>query len=92
MHQLASLTPNGLRCAAAEQRRRETIGRNIARAREGAGLSQLQLAEQLGVDRGVVSKWERGRREPRADVLEAISALFEHGDDLGWLYQKVQGE
>lgn len=35
--------------------------------RENAGLSQTLLAEQLGVSRAAVSRWETGDRTPRED-------------------------
>ena len=44
------------------------VGQRIADARKAAGLSQEQLAGELGVDRTVVSKIESGDR--RVDTLE----------------------
>ena len=41
------------------------FGRNMERARHLAGnMTQKQLAEQLGVDRREVNRWESGRHEP----------------------------
>lgn len=37
------------------------FGQNLLEARRGAGLTQAQLAEQLGCHRGLLSKLERGR-------------------------------
>lgn len=47
---------------------------NVALARkrrEELGLTQEQLAEQLGIWQGSFSKWESGQREPRSDQLKA---------------------
>ena len=44
--------------------------------RKKGGLSQEQLAEQLGVSRQAVSKWESGRAVPESETLLAISDYF----------------
>ena len=44
--------------------------------RKKSGLSQEQLAEQLGVSRQAVSKWETGKAVPESDTLIAISEYF----------------
>ena len=36
------------------------FGKRIARLRRGLGLSQMDLAERLGVTPQAVSKWENG--------------------------------
>jgi len=91
VQQLASQRHNGIESAAAEQRQRSTVGRNIHDSRVQAGLTQEQLADRLGVTQEVVSRWERGRRMPRAEALEAISELFGHGD-TAWLYETDRGK
>ncbi|MBQ6266850.1 MAG: helix-turn-helix domain-containing protein [Clostridia bacterium] len=53
-----------------------TIGARIAQYRKQAGLSQEALAEQLGVSRQSVSKWESGGVMPDLDKVLAMSALF----------------
>src|SRR5262249_37361595 len=68
-----------------EQLIRELIGRNIVRARADAGLTQEQLADQLGADRTQVSQWERGRRQPSWSYLIAIADALGHTGDLSWL-------
>lgn len=44
--------------------------------RKKSGLSQEQLAEQLGVSRQAISKWESGQSIPESDKLVVISNYF----------------
>lgn len=44
--------------------------------RKKSGLSQEQLAEQLGVSRQAISKWESGQSVPESDKLIVISSYF----------------
>lgn len=46
-----------------------TIGEIIQRERTRLGLSQEKLAEQVGVSRQAVSKWELGNAVPDTDKL-----------------------
>lgn len=72
--------------ASPEQWQRELVGRNIVRARQDRGLSQAQLAEQLGIDRTQLSTWENARKLPSVVALLAISGATGHNHDLGWFY------
>lgn len=45
--------------------------------RKASGLSQEEVANQLGVSRQSVSKWEAGQSTPEMDKLPAISELFQ---------------
>ena len=45
------------------------IGRFIAQCRKNVGLTQMQLAEQLGVTDRAVSKWENGRAMPDSSIM-----------------------
>jgi transcriptional regulator with XRE-family HTH domain len=42
-------------------------------ARRGAGLTQKQLAEALGVEPITVSRWERGATTPDLEVLRLVA-------------------
>ena len=53
-----------------------TLSEKILRLRTQKGLSQLELAEQLGVSRQSVSKWETGQSVPDLDKLIKLSDLF----------------
>ena len=48
------------------------IGNRIRKYREEFGLSQTQLAEQIGVSNRRVSNWEQGINRPDADMLAEI--------------------
>ena len=50
---------------------------NIKTLRRSKGLSQEELALKLNVVRQTVSKWEQGLSVPDADMLIAISEVFE---------------
>jgi transcriptional regulator with XRE-family HTH domain len=48
---------------------RAMVGLNIRRLRVAAGLTQAELAERMGVDRGYVSGLELGQRNPTIVTL-----------------------
>ena len=52
------------------------FGENLQKLRKEKGISQEQLAEQLGVTRQSVSKWESGNSYPEMDKIVAICNLF----------------
>ena len=56
------------------------LKRLIARARKEQGLSQMALAELVGVSAEAVSKWERGSYRPGPDKME----LLEEALHLSW--------
>ena len=60
-----------------------TIGQRIASKRKLANMSQEYLAEQLGVTRQSISKWESDAGLPDIDNLIALSKMFEVS--VGWL-------
>lgn len=52
------------------------IGENIRALRLQKGLTQEQVAQQLGVTYQAVSKWENGTNTPDIALLPEIAALF----------------
>ncbi len=54
----------------------ETMGKRIAANRKGLGLTQDQMAEQLGVTAQAVSKWENDQSCPDITMLPRIAQLF----------------
>ncbi len=53
-----------------------TLSEKLQNLRRAAGLSQEQLAEQLGVTRQAVSKWETGEGKPDIDNLLPLAKLL----------------
>jgi transcriptional regulator with XRE-family HTH domain len=54
----------------------KAMGERIAEARKGHGMTQVQLAELMGVAQQVVGSWEVGRsRVPVASLLHLARAL-----------------
>lgn len=49
---------------------------NIRYFREKAGLTQGQLAKKMGVALDSVSRYENGKREPRASDLRHMAEIF----------------
>ena len=45
------------------------IGRFIAECRKKANLTQMQLAEKLGITDKAISKWERGVAMPDTSIM-----------------------
>ena len=51
--------------------------------RDKAGVSQMALANRLGVSRQAVSRWESGDTTPSIDKLKALAKLYDVS--LDWL-------
>lgn len=54
-----------------------TLGENIQAARKKKGLSQEALAEQVGVSRQALGKWEKDTALPSLDNLQALAAALD---------------
>jgi len=52
------------------------IGKFIAQCRKKVGLTQLQLAEKLGITDRAVSKWERGKALPDAAIMLELCGIL----------------
>ena len=52
------------------------IGRFIAERRKKAGLTQMQLAEKLGITDKAVSKWERGIAMPDTSIMHKLCDIL----------------
>lgn len=48
----------------------------IKRLREAQGKTQKQLADEMGVERSTVAKWEGGTAFPRADKLPKLAEVL----------------
>lgn len=51
-------------------------GFDIAAARKAKKLTQAQLADAMGVDQAVISRWESGRVSPNAENLAKLKELL----------------
>lgn len=54
-----------------------TLGQRIREKREAHGLSQEKMAEQMGVSRQAVGKWESDAARPSTENLLRLAALLE---------------
>ena len=52
------------------------IGKFIAQRRKQAGLTQLQLADQLGITDKAISKWENGKALPDSSIMLALCSIL----------------
>ena len=60
-----------------------SLQEKIFHCRKCAGLSQEALAEQIGVSRQAISKWENGDAEPEIGKLRLLATVFQVSTD--WL-------
>ena len=51
----------------------------IRRIRSKAAVSQAVFAAHLNVTTGVISKWERGEKEPRGPAAKLLTLAAKHG-------------
>ena len=54
----------------------ETV--RLAQRRKAMGLTQKQLAGQLGVERAMVARWERGQTQPLPWLRPTLASLQRH--------------
>ena len=54
------------------------------------GLTQLELAEKLGVRQSLISKWFSGRVNPRPDTIKRIFVACEMSEKefIDYIYEK----
>lgn len=54
-------------------RPRPRLGAHLAELRAKAGLSQVELAERIGVPQQNIAYWEQSSKPPRSEVLAALA-------------------
>ena len=64
-----------------------TLGDRLLAARNAAGVTQIELATQLGVKVVTLDAWENDWKEPRANRLQMLTGLL--GVSLRWLLTGV---
>ena len=52
------------------------MGDKIRALREARGMSQLELAEALGLRQSAIALWETGKNEPTAFNIRRLADLF----------------
>ena len=57
--------------------KKQTFGMMIAGLRKERGMTQLELAEKMGVTDKAVSKWERDLSFPDVSSLPRLAEIFE---------------
>lgn len=63
---------------------RTDVGGQIRKARDASGLSQVALAERLGVGERTLQSWERNERYPRLDALQQLAEML--GQPVAYFY------
>lgn len=53
------------------------FGENLKRARKRCGLTQRQLAEQIGAKHNSVSNWENGQSEPDTQTIRQLCRILD---------------
>jgi len=59
-----------------QRRRNYTFEEKLKNLREDSGLTQAELADELGVTEQTISAYERGHRLPKKQTLREIADLF----------------
>ncbi len=57
------------------------FAQRLKELRKEKNMTQVQLAEALGVSKGTVAMWEIGKREPNYETLNALSGIFDRRID-----------
>ncbi|MBC3886792.1 helix-turn-helix domain-containing protein [Acetobacterium paludosum] len=58
------------------------IGENIKKIRRQCGYTQADLGKELDVSAVMISQWERGERNPKAENIKKIANVFNINDKL----------
>ncbi|MCM3594178.1 helix-turn-helix domain-containing protein [Metabacillus idriensis] len=53
-----------------------TLGKKLKNLRTKTGLTQNQVAERLGIQRGRYNSWENDIAKPRFEMLEALCDVY----------------
>ena len=60
----------------------ESFGEILKALRLENGVGQVELAEKIGVSKGIISLWENGLREPTLNSLIKLSQYFDVSIDF----------
>lgn len=53
-----------------------SIGKRLKELRKSSGLTQTQIAEYLGVDQSLVTRFENGERAMTTSIIERLANLY----------------
>ena len=70
----------------------EPIGERLARLRKERGLTQIELASELGVTQSHISAWERGNLRLHGELIAEIAGLLDVSADELLGLEKVPRE
>ncbi len=59
----------------------QTLGQKIKELRKEKGLTQIQLAEKLNVNKSTIAKYETDKIEPSLLLLKQIAIFFDVSAD-----------
>ena len=59
-----------------------SFSENLKELRLEKGIGQVELAEKIGVSKGIISLWENGKREPTLSSLIALAKFFDVSLDV----------
>ena len=57
------------------------LGEKIKSLRLEKELTQVELAQELGVSKGIISIWENNINEPKASYVKALASVLEVSAD-----------
>lgn len=69
---------------------KEGFGQRLAKLREDRGLRQEDIARDLDMSVGTISRWERGENHPHAEQIAALARYFDTSADHLVLGQPIQ--
>jgi transcriptional regulator with XRE-family HTH domain len=80
-YRVEAALPRRHRRPGAEETEQETIGQRLARLRRERGLTQVELADKLGVAQPVVSDYERGELRLHGQLIVRLTQILGVGSE-----------
>lgn len=66
------------------------LGERIKAARKSAGLTLVELSQQIGISNQALSAIERGQKNPSKQTLMNLSRVLRNGFNIAWLEELVE--
>ena len=60
---------------------KETLGKRLQELRNEKGLTQIQLAKELNIDKSTIAKYETDKVEPSLSMFKILVVYFEVSAD-----------